>query len=974
MERLHLPRAGAVLFFVASGWGALSVSPAAFAQDNADNAGLQSVTVVGSRIKSSDVQGQAPVLTIDRAELERAGITSVGEILQQLPSAGSALNSKFNSSGNFGYPADAGGIGAGSAQVDLRNLGAKRVLVLVDGLRWVNESSASGVSTVVDLNTIPLSIIERVEVLEDGASALYGSDAIAGVVNIITRRDFDGAETNLYLGGYDEGDGQTKRADISVGGRGERFSMFVSASYNDQDEIEASDREQSQFPVPGTGLTRGSSATPQGRVIFTDPRTGRSVNMTLNDGTATPFYDPANPTGGASTYHPFTVNDRFNFAPYNYILTPSERKGLFAQFRYELSSNTQWYFKGLYNTRESLNRAAPEPIFLGAEAGTGGLGDTVSISALNPYNPFGIDLIAGQNFDVLTRRPLEGGPRRYRQSVDTYYFATGFDGNFSLKDRDFSWDLNLVDSRNRADQTATGNYNVRHIQQALGDPAQCQAPCVPLNLFGGMGANGQGTITREMLDWIQYDGTDKSENTLQLASLNISGPLFDIWAGPLAFAAGVERREYDGFFQPDSLKISGESNDVLAQATSGSYEVDEVYVEFSIPLLRDLPALQKLDLSIAGRHSDYSTFGGEETFKAGLRWQVNDDLIIRGTVAEGFRAPAIGELFGARTRFDATITDPCSNFNNSSNPTIAANCRRLGIPENFEQLNSQISVQTGGNRELEPESADSLSAGFVYTPGWGQDASWAQRSSLEVTYYDHEIDSAIQAPDAQNQLNLCVQTLSPEFCTGITRTPGGNIQRFENQLTNLGSIETNGFDVKLSWSAPLTDFGGFTVSWLNTFVSKYEAIGASGAPEPRAEGVEFNDSAIPEWSSVLNVDWTLRDFGAGFTVRYIDSVTEQCTDDSDNSPNSLTNLGLCSNPNFADNSLSLNELDATAYLDVRGTWTAPLGVEGLQLGVGLNNALDEDPPVCISCSLNGYDPSTYDAPGRFWYVRAGYKF
>ena len=385
---------------------------------------LQEVVVTGSRIIQTSANSQQPLSIIDRTAIERTGLASIGDLLQQVTASGKALNAKFNSSGNFGYPADGGGIGAGSAQVDLRNLGSKRVLVLVDGIRWVNESSASGVSGAADLNTIPMSIIERVEVLEDGASAIYGSDAIAGVINIITRKEVDGVELNAYRGEYEMG-GPTTDASITVGGSGERFSGLFVASYYEQEEIGSGEWDQSSFPQPLAGLAAGSSGIPQGRYLFCDPSrpTGSSgscssadtfYNLALNNGTTTPVWNPANPTCGTSTYHGFTGADRFNYAPFNLLLTPSKRKAMFARMRFELSDSVSLYAKGLFNNRSSANQAAPEPIFVGPAAGTGGLADTISISALNPFNPFGIDLDAASNFGFVTRRPIEVGPAPVR--------------------------------------------------------------------------------------------------------------------------------------------------------------------------------------------------------------------------------------------------------------------------------------------------------------------------------------------------------------------------------------------------------------------------------------------------------------------------------------------------------------------------------------------------------------------------------
>src|SRR6185436_19949340 len=272
--------------------------PAAQAQEQNSDQPMQEVVVTGSRIIQSSANSQQPLSILDRSAIDRSNISSVGDLLQQATTSGKALNSKFNSSGNFGYPADGGGIGAGCAQVDLRNLGSKRVLVLVDGIRWVNESSASGVSGAADLNTIPMSIIDRIEVLEDGASAIYGSDAIAGVVNIITRKNFEGVELNGYRGEYDLG-GATTDASITLGGGSETFHGLFVASYYKQDEIGSDEWDQSSFPEPLAGLAAGSSGTPQGRFRFCDHSrpTGQTgscdaaatfYNLTLNDGTTTP--------------------------------------------------------------------------------------------------------------------------------------------------------------------------------------------------------------------------------------------------------------------------------------------------------------------------------------------------------------------------------------------------------------------------------------------------------------------------------------------------------------------------------------------------------------------------------------------------------------------------------------------------------------------------------------------------------------
>ncbi len=936
------------------GLAALPLTVPAFAQSNEeDSQTLERVEVTGSRIKKASIEGQTPVNIITREDLAKSGLTSVADIVQQLTGSGSALNTKFNSSGNFGFPPDGSGVGAGSATVDLRHLGSKRVLVLVDGVRWINEASASGVSSSTDLNTIPVAIIERIEVLEDGASSIYGSDAIAGVVNIITRRDMEGAAVSMYYGEFGAG-GPNKSADISFGGGGDNFSFFLGASVTDQEEISSTEYEHAGIPKPGTGLTFGSSATPNGRFVFVDPNTGLTRSITTPNGQ---FYPngPNYPTD----FIPFTTANRFNYAQFNLLQTPSERKGLFGQSRYELNESTTWYMRALYNQRESLNQAAPEPIFVGPDAGTGNpYADNILISASNPYNPFGFDLASSgpnANLIFIGRRPIEGGPRRFHQDVDTWYFATGLEGVFEIGDGSWFWDVNYVRSGNEANQTNYGSYNIRRINLALGPIGACQADpqCVPLDIFSGPGA-----ITPAMLGYIQPIVRDYSENNLQLLSANISGDLFDLPAGAVAVAAGYEHRRLDGTYLPDALTVAGEYNGVPSLPTAGEYDVDEFYTEFNVPVYES--GESRLDLSLAGRYSDYSTFGGETTGKFGLRWQLSEEFLLRGSYAQGFRAPSIGELFGSAARFDAQIDDPCLIGLDGSPPE--ANCSAFGVPAGAAQANSQISVTTGGNPELEPETSDSYSLGFVWSPGFGANSGWSERFDIEFSYYNHEIDGAVQAIDAQTQLDLCVAG-GPDspFCDGITRASTGGINGFNNRLQNFGSVDTDGYDFDVFWTLPEMSIGSFRVSWQNSFVNDYTAVDGLGVLQPRAVGIEVNDSAIPEWTSNTSLSWAHGDFSAAYTLRHMSDLVEECGDAVD--------FEVCSNP-----TAGTNRLGSTTYSDLQFGWKTPW-FEGTQLTLGMNNIFDKDPPICLSCSLNGYDASSYDLPaGRFVYLRAEMKF
>jgi iron complex outermembrane receptor protein len=942
--------------------------------DKAKN--LDRVTVTGSRIKQTNKVGSQPVAIITKEQIEKTGVTSVGEFLQELTASGKALNAKFNSSGNFGYPPDGGGIGAGSAQVDLRNLGSNRVLVLVDGIRWVNESSASGVSGSADLNTIPLAIVDRIEVLEDGASAIYGSDAIAGVINIITKKKFDGALVHVKVGGYGHG-GDDREGDITVGGSSNDFRGVFNAAYTKTDGISSGAWDQSSFPVPGAGLAAGSSGTPQGRFIFCDPKilvpgtpgfcdaAGNDwFSMTLNNGTTVPNYNNGDPQNPPGTYHHFTSADRFNFAPFNLLLTPQERKSIFGSVAYDINESVSVHAKMLYNQRQSTNQAAPEPIFVGPFAGTGGIADTITIAQNNPFNPFNMNLCAVAdplngcpvaNLGFVTKRPIELGPRVFTQDVKTWYVNVGFNGTLNWG-HGWDWNVDLVHSENQADQTFSNGFNIGHIKIALGDVNVCNATpgCVPLDLFGGEGR----PITPAMLNYIVATQHDASTQKLDLVTANVTGDLFhttgDLNAG---FAAGYEHRRYQGDFNPDPLRQTGESQDSFAAPVSAAYSVDEGYAELNIPWFK------MLSNDFAVRYSNYSTFGSTTTYKAGLRFQPIEDLVFRTTYSTGFRAPNLGELFGL-TQFGATLVDPCNGLQAGDTGTLADNCRAAGVPNNFQQANSQITTFTGGFPGLQPEKSKNWNVGGVYSPSWAENRSWSSKLDFELDWYSYKIDNAIGAPDIQQLLNQCYDgtiPLADARCSGLTRGQGGQLNPPTDFLANGTGVglKTRGIDVKVNWVSPMWNWGQLSAALQGTHTLSFD----NGTQ--RAVGIEVSDSAIPSWQTNLQFGWKLGDWNANWNVRYISSVKEDCS----NVANGAVATGC---PQTAPH--QFHELKATTYSDVQLAWDHAFGKQDLKLTVGANNVFGQDPPVCSTCSLNGYDAGTYDLPFRFWYAELAYKF
>ncbi len=917
------------------------------------------IVITGSRIRRNPLDLDAPRVFIDQQDIAKTGLNSINDVLQRLPSSGGGLNSKFNNSGNLGNPPDGGGVGAGAAEIDLRYLGSRRTLVLVDGLRFINAASASGVPPSVDLNSIPESMIERVEVLQDGASAIYGSDAIAGVVNIITKRRQKGFVASAQLSGFwEEGDGFTQNYQLSWGnGDSSRLQIVVGGNYVKQKGVRSADRAISRFPAPYSDTCADggcSSFIPNGRFIgsiFDIPGTTAEGDATLiNAPTSTPTL--ANFRAFAGT------PDRFNFAPFNFLQIPLERYGAFANLKYEVADNVNFTLKGLWNERKSKNQAAPLPFGIGPDAGITPVLDATTIDATNPFNPFGVTLDF-TNMNLILRRFVEGGPRRFSQKVDTTYGVATLDGNFSMLNHDWYWDINGIYGHNKAKQTFIGNINSAHLRQALGPVDECVGQpglfggtCTPFNFFGGA-----GSITGAMFDFVTFDEHDSSKQDLWDFTANLSGEIVDLPGGPLGLAMGVEYRRPSGRFDPDPVVAAGFSSDIPAGPTKGHISVKEAYAELNAPLVKEVPFVNLLELNGAVRFSDYNTSGSTTTFKGGANWKPVQDLRLRGSYAEGFRAPSIGELFGTISRFDQTISDPCSNDSTAprnflNDATIRANCIAQGVPADgsYAQANPQISVIVSGNEDLKPETSKSWIFGGVYSP------SFLPGFSIEANHYNIRIKSAIQAVDASITLNNCVVNLDPAACALVTRSfsGSGQLTQISGILGNIAGINTKGIDLNVAYRSRKTQAGTFGVTWNNTFLKNYDLIltGFGGTQIISREGTEPGSPAqgFPKWKSIGILDWDLAEFGATVTGRYISKLRE--TSDAG----------------------AGNVMKSKFYTDLQLRWTPGFLNEKVGLALGVNNLFNTKAPGCFGCDLNNFDPTTYDLPGRYYYARLGVKY
>ena len=925
----------AITFVLAAGATTIVGTGAAFAQDTATTE-LDRIEVTGSRIKRTDIETSQPIFSMSREEIQAQGLTSVGDVIQNISTNGSTLNTTYNNGGN------------GETRVNLRNIGSNRTLVLVNGRRWVG---GTGLGGAVDLNTIPTAAVERIEVLKDGASTIYGSDAIAGVVNVILRQNFDGAEANAYFGQFDKGDGTRQAYDITIGSSGERWSAMAGAGYVKEEPVWAGDREISAVPnfgsSPGYG---GSAALPDGLMCIFDDDLGCTNPDRTEYGVFIP--DPSNPNG----WRPYRgIVDNYNFAPDNYLITPQERKSIFANASLDISDNLRFKMTTTFNQRRSEQILAAMPVSFGVFAS--GVGSSVVISANNIYNDYGQEIAGG------LRRTVETGGRIFRQNVDTFAFNGGFEGTFEVGERYFDWEAGMFYGENSQSDSTDGLLTFTALRNALGasfidgsGTPRCGTPgaviegCVPLDFL-----HGPGTITPEMLSYVTFQAHDQFGYEQKNYYANIGGDLFNLPGGPLAFSFGIESRTESGYDHPDALINAGDTTGNARTATDGSFKVDEAYLEFAVPVLADVPGAQLLDFSIASRYSDYSNFGDTINSKFGFRWKPIDDLMIRGNWSEGFRAPSVTELFSGAADSYPTISDPCAgSYAGEPNTNRPGSC--AGIPA-YNQTNPQIRITVGGNINLQPETSVSKTLGFVYSP------SWLEGFDVSLDWWQIELTDTITGLGGQTILNRCYFDGDSNACALIERNPNGSIADLLSAGLNIGSTIIEGYDMTVGYRMPETAWGKFSIIWDSTYFTRYE----NDDDGDNLVGEYFDRDNHWRIRSNLNLRWELGDWGASWFTRFYSKQDESCL----GLPSSQWSF-LCSSPTRRDEDgpAPENRIGSTTYHDANLFWKSPWNAT---VTLGVNNILDKDPPRAADTFANSFDPQ-YEIPGRFYYLRYTKRF
>lgn len=919
--------------------GAALGAGTAFAQDDQDAKELEAIEVTGSRIKRTDMETSSPIQVIDSVAIERTGAVILGDVLQEIPSiAGAATNPQVNNGG-----------GDGRSTVSLRGLGEERTLLLIDGHR-INYD---------DLNSIPVSMIERIEVLKDGASAIYGSDAIGGVVNIITKKEAEGGAVTLNYGISGEDDGQREGINASYGVSGERGNFLVSASYNNQEEISAADRDYSAIALTlssGVVTIGGSSRTTTG--WYAVPRALAAANG-INCGGSSANVNLTRIEGRAGTsiadFKCFEASDLFNYqAVGNVQLTPQERTGLFVTSNYFVTESTTAYMTAWSQNTSSYGQIAPLP-FDGRPAN-----DNVLLSGDSIYNPFGVDIVDSR------LRLSRIGNRRYDFDTDAKQLNFGLKGMFG--DTSWSWDAFGGYGKYKQEQQSTGYLLSSALVDALGPSfidaggvARCGTPgaviqnCTPVDFFGAppdpSSAEGQAALAA--LAAISPIVVDRQSQALKNVAVNFAGDAFELPAGMVQTAIGLEWREETLQFDPDFLSRINTStftclisSEACTSPTSGSVETREIYGEALVPLLADAPGAQRLDMTLGVRWSDYDTFGDTTNYKVGLEWKPFDALLVRGTYATVFRAPRITDLFSGQSASSDGFNDPCNGFTGPANPA----CTNVPTNGEFNQTDSQLSAFRGGNPFLQPEE------GEVFTIGAVVDLTdVVEGLSTTVDYFDVDLEKTIGTFGTQNILDACFESTianPSEFCALFSRDANGEIFRLFDVNQNVGTTETRGIDFGVKYAFE-TGFGNFRTSFDSTYIDEYVRNGVerAGTFLSPANGGQGNYS---RWRGLGNIAWTMGNWDASWTQRYVGHFTIDDADavipDTVLSTGSYTYHNMQAGYNFAD-------------------WNT-------RVQLGIDNVFDKQPPLLYqNNTLNGNtDERTFDTVGRYFWMNVTYTF
>jgi outer membrane receptor protein involved in Fe transport len=920
------------------------------------------ITVTGSLIGRKEVDSPSPVSVVDKEKLNAAGITNVGDILQKIPAQGNAINAQNNNGGN------------GSVRISLRSLGAARTLVLMNGRRVV--PSGGGANSSVDIGTIPLAMIERVEVLKDGASAIYGSDAIAGVVNVITRSSMNGTEANVYTATSSKRDGTNYDLSFVTGHSSNRGNITFSGGYQQQKPVMAGDRGFSALTyIYNFGCTSEDEAA--GKCFkkklsgSTSSATGRinAKNLTVpgcNPDPSFPFCT-ADGNGGFRNFMAPTATsfgDNYNFQPENYLFTPSTRVNLFSNGHYDITKHARVFFEGQFNLRKSQQQLAETPVQLSL------IHTPISKDSL--YNPFGKDVTD------YNRRMVEFGPRIFTQEVNTNRMVFGLDGTIPEDTApvigNWKWETSYNYGRTDSTNQNTGNLILSHFANSIGpsfvdaNGPQCGTPGNPIPGCTPMDILHPGHIDQGTINYMTFTGTQAGTNEQHTALATASGKIVDLPNhGDISLAIGGDYRFERGSSIPDPLTSTGDTTGNASKPTIGSYNTFEGFGELSIVPYSGGEFVKWAEVNAAGRAYRYNTFGKGMTGKVSALVRAAGGVAVRGTYGTAFRAPSVAELFAGQGDNFPSVEDPCDTKPQSKtkqtpldpNSIAGMKCKEQGVPVDAIFGTTQQRALSGGNPNLKPEHGNVTTAGVVYEPLRGLD--------FTLDYWRINIDEAITTLQASTVLAQCYQAGIQSFCDQVQRDPQSHvISHLVNIVQNVGGVKTSGLDFSAAYQYKNTA-GTFRHSIEGTYLFKYNVDTGTRDPMNPEKGNKiihgrgYYDLGVnPDLKFNIFTVWNHPSgIGAGLNFRFIDSYQECDQNNCNTVP--TTPLVRRDVAKYATGDLYL----AYALKTSQGT---------TQITAGMNNVSNAQPAAIYNGGGLNSDEGAYDFMGRQFYLRLSQLF
>ena len=925
---------------------ALAVSSIAFstnviATEVKDEEGaIEKIEVTGSRIKRTEMEAVTPVISISGDDIRKTGALTITEALNKLPIIVPDLGDTTSNSNGI----------AGMSTQNLRGLGAERTLVLVNGRRHVPSMPGS---TSVDMSSIPMPLIERIEIMTGGASAIYGADAVAGVINVILKKEYQGTTVNATYGISSELDGQRQGLDITHGSSllNDKANIVLNLSYYKSKPIMAVDRSYVDRDIayltnpndPEENISGIPNKTIQEYVRFFNQEDrnffiNNVVHKQNPDGSISPT-----PMGSMGImgkpeqgfYNSYTNSDSgYYFGDYNYqrLSVPSEKINFNLTYQQELTDTTHLFIDAKYVKGSSEQRWNPHSEYGGNNLPTDYAFYTIEQKA--EVERIGTGLEWAGSFPEL-------GESGATWKHDMYQVVAMLEGELFSE---FNWTLSAQHGKSTSENTQYGDLNQANWDAGKGAwGTTCGSDCVPLNIFQ--------PLTKAMIDYVSITPhTGKAELEQSIVSASITGDLFELPAGSVGFAAGVDYRKESSSDMPSVVSQSGiGSGYSVTKPISGNYNVTEVFTEVRLPLLSNVFLAETLSVEGAIRYADYSTAGGNTSWNLGAEWQPIRDIKFRTSIAKAARAPNINEVYATENFGGEWLVDPCNAWFVTDSPTRTENCAALGIDSDAIPYWTWTNQNFSGNKELKSEEAKTLTVGAVISP------RFIDNLNIIIDYWDIDLTDEINSYGMTTIVNGCVDSSSidNQFCDFITRDDNGNVTLVEMTQLNLSAHKVRGLDMKIDYSYSFDAYGDI---YLTTLWSKMleRSLQSDSDQEPE----EFvGGMAYPEWRGNVSASYSLADFSTTLTFRYIG---EQSTD------------------------ITLTEEDRSP-LSTDGMWYTDLSVnyhftDNFNINLAINNLLDEGTPQIPYANRGGasyhigYTGGLYDTIGRYATLSASYNF